>query len=172
MTSWSYLPKVGRQESLVWCRKARLLRGLTKEQKLYCWDCLLFGAESGSRAKDRFSDLGRLSKSASCNQNALSHLNDSNCLKILQAPEQSSWPFWNNISGVTMTLFPILHMWVWWRAMVHILTSWNSTLNLLSCMTCLTLLLSCSTSVHSHMPCPGNRCVTASVDRQFCTEAH
>ena len=37
------------------------MTGSTKEQKLYCWDCLLFGAESGSWAKDGFSDLGSLS---------------------------------------------------------------------------------------------------------------
>lgn len=50
------------------------MTGSIREQKLYCWDCLLFGAESGSWAKDGFCDLGSLSKSAHRHQNASSHL--------------------------------------------------------------------------------------------------
>ncbi|XP_076836806.1 zinc finger MYM-type protein 1 [Brachyhypopomus gauderio] len=50
------------------------MTGSVREQKLYCWDCLLFGAESGSWAKDGFCDLGSLSKSAHRHQNASSHL--------------------------------------------------------------------------------------------------
>ncbi|KAF3835860.1 hypothetical protein F7725_028418 [Dissostichus mawsoni] len=41
---------------------------------LYCWDCLLFGADSGSWARDGYSDLGSLSKSAHRHQNASGHL--------------------------------------------------------------------------------------------------
>ena len=50
-------------------QKTKLLKGIstppqypwmtrsTKEQKLYCWDCLIFGTESGSWAKYGFSDF-------------------------------------------------------------------------------------------------------------------
>lgn len=47
---------------------------LTKEQKLYCWDCLLFSAKHWSCAYNGFSDLWKLSKSAHHHQNASSHL--------------------------------------------------------------------------------------------------
>ncbi|KAF3842760.1 hypothetical protein F7725_001609, partial [Dissostichus mawsoni] len=50
------------------------MTGSTREQKLYCWDCLLFGADSGSWARDGYSDLGSLSKSAHRHQNASGHL--------------------------------------------------------------------------------------------------
>ncbi|KAJ4932044.1 hypothetical protein JOQ06_010477 [Pogonophryne albipinna] len=50
------------------------MTGSTREQKLYCWDCLLFGVDSGSWAKDGYSDLGSLSKSAHRHQNASGHL--------------------------------------------------------------------------------------------------
>ncbi|KAK1902709.1 Zinc finger MYM-type protein 1 [Dissostichus eleginoides] len=50
------------------------MTGSTREQKLYCWDCLLFGADSGSWARDGYSDLGSLSKSAHRHQNGSGHL--------------------------------------------------------------------------------------------------
>ncbi|XP_034076957.1 zinc finger MYM-type protein 1-like [Gymnodraco acuticeps] len=50
------------------------MTGSTREHKLYCWDCLLFGADSGSWARDGYSDLGSLSKSAHRHQNASGHL--------------------------------------------------------------------------------------------------